>query len=102
MISLLDPVELRRDRPDLGLAAGQVGAVVYVHGDDAYEVEFHRPQDQDSVLVALTLDELSPTGVRMAGNSRRGTRGLSPRGKSIAARTTDAGRRGAATSPATN
>ena len=86
----------------MGLAAGQVGAVVYVHGDDAYEVEFHRPRDQDSVLAALTLDELNPGGVRMAGNSRRGTRGLSPRGKSIAARMTDAGRSGAVSSPATN
>ena len=60
MISLLDPVEFRRDRPDLGLAAGDVGAVVHVHGDDAYEVEFLCAPGQDVVLAALSLDEIRP------------------------------------------
>ena len=65
MISLLDPVELRRDRADLGLDAGQVGAVVHVHGDDAFEVEFAQSRGQGPLLVALTSDEITPAGVRL-------------------------------------
>ena len=39
-IHLLDTVALVRDVPDLGLVAGEVGAVVEVLSNDAYEVEF--------------------------------------------------------------
>ena len=39
-IHLLDTVALIRDVPELGLVAGEVGAVVEVLSDDAYEVEF--------------------------------------------------------------
>jgi hypothetical protein len=40
-IELLDTVAVRDDIPDLGLTAGEVGAVVEVLGDgDAFEVEF--------------------------------------------------------------
>ncbi len=36
----LDTVILLRDRPEAGLRAGDVGAVVQVHAPDAVEVEF--------------------------------------------------------------
>ena len=39
-IHLLDTVALVRDLPELGLVAGEVGAVVEVLSDDAFEVEF--------------------------------------------------------------
>ena len=39
-IQLLDTVALLADVPELGLSAGEVGAVVEVLSDDAYEVEF--------------------------------------------------------------
>lgn len=39
-IQLLDTVALVSDLPDLGLAAGEVGAIVEVLAPDAFEVEF--------------------------------------------------------------
>ena len=39
-IQLLDTVALVSDLPELGLAAGEVGAVVEVLAPDAFEVEF--------------------------------------------------------------
>jgi hypothetical protein len=39
-IQLLDTVALVRDLPELGLVAGEVGAVVEVLSVDAFEVEF--------------------------------------------------------------
>jgi hypothetical protein len=39
-IHLLDTVALVCDLPDLGLVAGEVGAVVELLSDDAFEVEF--------------------------------------------------------------
>jgi hypothetical protein len=39
-IHLLDTVALVADVPELGLSVGEVGAVVEVLSDDAFEVEF--------------------------------------------------------------
>jgi hypothetical protein len=39
-IHLLDTVALISDLPEFGLVAGEVGAVVEVLSDDAFEVEF--------------------------------------------------------------
>jgi len=39
-IKLLDTVAVVEDVPDLGLSAGEVGAVVEELGGDAFEVEF--------------------------------------------------------------
>ena len=40
-VELLDTVALTEDVPALGLTAGEVGAVVEIHGDgEAFEVEF--------------------------------------------------------------
>ena len=48
---------LRSDRPDLGIAAGQVGAVVLVHDDLNYEVEFVGEDGQ--TLAQVTVQEAS-------------------------------------------
>ena len=53
MFRLLDTVTLRSDRPDLGIAAGQVGAVVLVHEDLNYEVEFVGDDGQAIALVTV-------------------------------------------------
>lgn len=50
----LDTVALTEDIPDQGLVRGQVGVVVRVHGDDAYEVEFVDPQGRTYGLAALS------------------------------------------------
>jgi len=39
-IQLLDTVALLADVPELGLSAGEVGAVVEILSDEAFEVEF--------------------------------------------------------------
>lgn len=39
-IQLLDTVALASDVPELGLSAGEVGAVVEILSGDAFEVEF--------------------------------------------------------------
>jgi hypothetical protein len=39
-IQLLDTVALLTDVPELGLSSGEVGAVVEVLSEDAFEVEF--------------------------------------------------------------
>ena len=53
MFRLLDTVTLPSDRPDPGIAAGQVGAVVLVHDDLSYEVEFVGDDGQALALVTL-------------------------------------------------
>ena len=57
MFRLLDTVTLRSDRPDLGIAAGQLGAVVLVHDDLNYEVEFVGEDGQ--TLAQVTVQEAS-------------------------------------------
>jgi hypothetical protein len=39
-VQLLDTVALLTDVPELGLSAGEVGAVVEVLSDEAFEIEF--------------------------------------------------------------
>jgi hypothetical protein len=39
-VKLLDVVALLEDRPQQGLASGQVGTVVEIYPPDAFEVEF--------------------------------------------------------------
>lgn len=58
MIEELDVVALRRDRADLGLTAGDEGAVVLVYGDEACEVEFVNPDGSTRVMTALPVAEL--------------------------------------------
>ncbi len=57
---LLETVVLSRDLPEQGLRAGDVGAVVHVYTDAAFEVEFVRASGRTKALVALTASDLRP------------------------------------------
>ena len=57
---LLETVVLSRDLPEHGLRAGDVGAVVHVYADAAFEVEFVRASGQTKALVALAASDLRP------------------------------------------
>ncbi len=52
-ISLLDTVVLKRDLPEHGLRAGDVGSVVELYEPDGIEVEFVRASGQTKALVTL-------------------------------------------------
>jgi hypothetical protein len=55
MIKELDSVVLKRDLPEEGLKAGDLGAVVHLYETaDAYEVEFVRADGRTVALVTLT------------------------------------------------
>lgn len=56
---LLETVILSRDLPEQGLGrAGDVGTVVHVYSDTAFEVEFVRASGRTKALVALTTSDL--------------------------------------------
>jgi uncharacterized protein DUF4926 len=57
-IQLLDTVALVCDVPKLGLAAGEVGAVVDLLSDDAFEVEFCDESGYTYGLHTLRADQL--------------------------------------------
>ena len=56
----LDTVVLVHDIPKHGLRAGDVGAVVEVYGDDAFEIEFVRPSGHTQALLTLKAADLRP------------------------------------------
>lgn len=60
MIELLDTVAVREDLPDLGLSAGEVGAVVEVLSDEAVEVEFVDQSGQTYGLHTLKRSQIMP------------------------------------------
>jgi Domain of unknown function (DUF4926) len=62
MIAELDTIVLRRNVPEYGLAAGDVGAVVYRHRGDAFEVEFVTGGGETVALLTLTAGDLRPIG----------------------------------------
>ncbi|MGH7930800.1 MAG: DUF4926 domain-containing protein [Candidatus Binatia bacterium] len=54
-------VVLNSDMPDAGLHAGDVGAIVHVHGQGkAYEVEFVDGDGTTIALLTLDADEVRP------------------------------------------
>jgi Domain of unknown function (DUF4926) len=58
-IELLDTVALTEDVPELGLSAGEVGAVVEILGDgEAFEVEFCDNSGQTYGLHTLRANQL--------------------------------------------
>lgn len=57
-ISLLDTVALLKDAPDLGLAKGQVGAVVEELDASTVLIEFVGPTGDTFALVALPRSDL--------------------------------------------
>jgi hypothetical protein len=61
-LSLLDTVVLKRDLPEHGLRAGDIGAVVELYGDDGIEVEFARASGQTKALVTLKAGDVRSMG----------------------------------------
>jgi hypothetical protein len=59
-IKILDPVAITEDLPDHGLRRGEVGTVVEVWKDGAYEVEFSDETGQAYAFIALAADKLIP------------------------------------------
>lgn len=61
MISELDTVVLKRDLPEYGLTAGDVGAVVYVYdAEGAYEVEFVAGSGETIAVITMSGSDLRP------------------------------------------
>ena len=56
----LDPVVLRRDLPDSGLKAGDLGAIVHVYTPDTVEVEFATAAGRTQALLTLQADDVRP------------------------------------------
>jgi hypothetical protein len=57
----LDLAALRRDLPDFGLVAGDIGTVLLVYGNgEAYEVEFVAADGETIALETLRADEVAP------------------------------------------
>lgn len=59
-IELLDAVALREDLPARKLRAGEVGTVVELLQDDAYEVEFCDEDGQTYAEFTLCSDQIVP------------------------------------------
>lgn len=58
----LDTVVLLKDRPEAGLRAGDLGAVVQVYAPDAVEVEFVTASGRTLTTETLSTDEVRPVG----------------------------------------
>ena len=71
MINLLDSVTLRDARPDLGVSADQQGAVIHVHGDNQFEVEFVDQKGRPVAQAVLTSAELKTAGASLSAASLR-------------------------------
>ncbi len=56
----LDSVVLRRDVPEAGLRAGDVGTVVWVYGTEAVEVEFVTHAGRTQALRTLAAGDVRP------------------------------------------
>jgi hypothetical protein len=61
-LALLDTVVLKRDLPEHGLRAGDLGAVVEIYGADGVEVEFVRASGQTKALVTLKTADVRSVG----------------------------------------
>lgn len=62
MIEVLDTVVLRKDLPEQGLKAGDVGAVVEVYSATEFEVEFVTGAGRTQALVTLSADDVRKFG----------------------------------------
>ena len=58
MFSVLDTVVLRRDVPEAGLRAGDLGAVVEIDDATHFEVEFVAASGRTQALVTLSTDDI--------------------------------------------
>lgn len=55
---LLQPVVLVHDLPEHGLRAGDLGAIVEVHDENAFEVEFVKASGETGALVTLSANDV--------------------------------------------
>lgn len=62
MFNLLDTVVLTRDVAEAGLRRGDLGAIVEVHGPNAFEVEFVAASGRTQALVTLTANDIRHVG----------------------------------------
>jgi hypothetical protein len=61
MIKEHDSVVLTQDRPEEGLKAGDLGAVIHVHkGGEGYEVEFIALDGETVAVVTLLASQVRP------------------------------------------
>jgi hypothetical protein len=60
----LDPVVLNRPLPEFGLEPGDVGTVVHVHADDAWEVEFVTGEGSTVAVTTLRAEDVRPIAER--------------------------------------
>jgi hypothetical protein len=58
MFKLLDTVVLRRDIPESGLRRGDLGAIVQLQSNDAFEVEFVAASGKTQALITLTAEDV--------------------------------------------
>jgi len=70
MIREHDSVVLTADLPAHGLARGDVGTVVLVHGAGGYEVEFMTLDGETIAVLSLTPDKVRPIGRREIAHAR--------------------------------
>ncbi len=56
----LDTVVLTHDRPEAGLRAGDLGAIVHRHAADRFEVEFVAASGRTQALLTLPASDLRP------------------------------------------
>jgi len=54
---LYDVVELLVDLPQIGLKSGQLGTIVEIHNDNAYEVEFSNSDGETLGFLALKTEQ---------------------------------------------
>ena len=60
MLKELETVILTTDLPEHGLSTGDIGAIVLVHPNNAYEVEFVTLEGDTVAIITLTHDQVRP------------------------------------------
>jgi hypothetical protein len=71
MIQEHERIVLTSDPGENGLAAGDVGTVVYIHrGGEAYEVEFISLQGETVAVLTLTAAQVRPVAQREIPHAR--------------------------------
>ena len=67
----LDLIVLAIDRPDAGLARGDVGTIVMIHAAGrAYEVEFVTLEGETVAVLTLSAEDVRPIGRREIAHAR--------------------------------
>ncbi len=70
MIRELDSVVLTLDLPEHGLARGDIGTVVLLHGEEGYEVEFVALDGETLAVVSLSTNQVRTIGPREIAQAR--------------------------------